>query len=201
MTLRYLCTQETYPSLLEKSDLSQSTCSVKRVCLAFCQVQRNISVWPSQEEHDWHVQREFQEVCGLYANLPATDGCHISIKPPADDEQSYFNRKQRHSVVLQGICDSSGKFTDVYAGWPGSLHDNRVLRNSPIFERTLADQQAVFPGNTFIIGDPAHSPRSSSAPAKQMLQRKSILQQFQRQELLLKLLLVISRKMEATEVH
>ena len=166
VTLRYLCTPETYSSLSEKFDLSQSTCSdiVKRVCLAFCQVQRNIIVWPSQGEHVWRVQREFQEVCGLYGILGAIDGCHIPIKPPADDEQSYFNRKQRHSVVLQGICDSSGKFTDVYAGWPGSVHDNRVLRNSPLFERTLADRQVVFPGNTFIIGDPAYSPRSWLAP-------------------------------------
>uniref|UniRef100_A0A915HZ50 DDE Tnp4 domain-containing protein n=1 Tax=Romanomermis culicivorax TaxID=13658 RepID=A0A915HZ50_ROMCU len=32
-----------------------------------------------------------------------------------------------HSINCQPICDSDGRFLDVYANWPGWAHDSRVL--------------------------------------------------------------------------
>ena len=40
-------------------------------------------------------------------------------------------------------------FTDVLAGWPGSVHDSRVPRNSEL-SRTAANK---FPGDTHLLGD------------------------------------------------
>lgn len=34
---------------------------------------------------------------------------------------------------MQGICDENKQFIDVFIGFPGSTHDSRVLRNSPVF--------------------------------------------------------------------
>lgn len=44
------------------------------------------------------------------------------------------------------------RFIDAYAGWPGSVHDSRVFRNSPI----TAELEKL-PPNLHILGDSAYS--------------------------------------------
>ncbi|XP_046889431.1 putative nuclease HARBI1 [Hypomesus transpacificus] len=80
----------------------------------------------------------------------AIDGCHIRIRPPAmPQKKSYLNRKPSvPSVILQGICDNSGKFIDVYIGNTGSVHDALVLRRSPMFKESLYP-----PAGYFLLGD------------------------------------------------
>ncbi|XP_034075266.1 putative nuclease HARBI1 [Gymnodraco acuticeps] len=79
----------------------------------------------------------------------AIDGCHIRIKPPGNEyHKEYINYKLFPSIQMQAICDSTGRFLDVFIGYPGSVHDARVLRNSPIF------CQALFPpAGWFLLGD------------------------------------------------
>lgn len=60
--------------------------------------------------------------------IGAIDGSHIAIKAPHVNHEDYFNRKQNYSINLQGVVDATGKFIDVSTGWPGSIHDARVLR-------------------------------------------------------------------------
>jgi hypothetical protein len=48
---------------------------------------------------------------GFYgiANFPnivgAIDGTHVRIKSPSTDEYLYVNRKNYHSINVQGVCD------------------------------------------------------------------------------------------------
>ncbi|XP_058605838.1 putative nuclease HARBI1 [Onychostoma macrolepis] len=76
------------------------------------------------------------------------DGTHIRIKPPAENWEDYFNRKLFHSLQLQVICDHKGLFLNVFAGFPGAVHDARVLRWSTIYV-----QQLYPPPGWCIIGD------------------------------------------------
>ncbi|KAK1902426.1 Protein ALP1-like [Dissostichus eleginoides] len=79
----------------------------------------------------------------------AIDGCHIRINAPnTPHAQDYLNRKLFFSVQLQGICDSYGTFLDIFVGYPGSVHDTRVLRNTPVFVRGCYP-----PAGHFIVGD------------------------------------------------
>ncbi|XP_034533111.1 putative nuclease HARBI1 [Notolabrus celidotus] len=79
----------------------------------------------------------------------AIDGCHVRIKPPSGpDGHCYKNRKLFYSIILQAVCDHQGCFIDTYVGWPGSVHDSRVLRHSPLYRRAIYP-----PPGHFILAD------------------------------------------------
>uniref|UniRef100_A0A3Q3FGZ5 DDE Tnp4 domain-containing protein n=1 Tax=Labrus bergylta TaxID=56723 RepID=A0A3Q3FGZ5_9LABR len=72
------------------------------------------------------------------------DGCHVRVVAPAAHEQAYLNRRLFHSIQFQAICDHRGKFLDVFVGYPGSVHDARVLRHSDVYVHQLYPPQAWF---------------------------------------------------------
>lgn len=63
----------------------------------------------------------------------AIDGSHIRLKPPAQHRIDYLNYKGFYSVNMQAICDSSGRFLDIFVGYPGSVHDTRIMKNSSFY--------------------------------------------------------------------
>jgi len=86
---------------------------------------------------------------GMPGTIGAIDGTFIKIKAPSVDPESYNCRKKFYALQLQIVCDNNMVLTDVLAGWPGSVHDSRVLRNSSLF----ATSGNKFPGDYHIIGD------------------------------------------------
>lgn len=74
-------------------------------------------------------------------NIPqivgAIDGSHIPIKASKYNRESYFNRKHFYSMNLQAVVGFDGRFLDISAGFPGSIHDVRVLRMSGLYGRVL----------------------------------------------------------------
>ena len=91
---------------------------------------------------------------GLLAGHPvfnnsvgAIDGCHVRIKPPQLHRLDYLNYKGFYSINMQAICDSEGRFLDIFVGYPGSVHDSRILKNSPFY---LAGQYP--PTGYFLLG-------------------------------------------------
>lgn len=107
---------------------------------------------PKTEEHLIQVGAGFASLTNHQAfgrAVGAIDGCHVRIKPPAGpDGQCYKNRKLFASILLQGICDHQGAFLDIFVGYPGSVHDSRVLKNSPIY-----NQAKYPPQGFFLLGD------------------------------------------------
>ncbi|XP_018357331.1 PREDICTED: uncharacterized protein LOC108757419 [Trachymyrmex cornetzi] len=58
-------------------------------------------VWP--KDHECAVVRQqFYDKAGYPGVIGAIDDCHIDILAPADDQDSYTNRKMNHSIILQG---------------------------------------------------------------------------------------------------
>ena len=68
--------------------------------------------------------------CTIPQALGAIDGTHIFIKTPENERKhDYFCRKQSHSVNTQAVVGGNLIFLDVSTGFPGIMHDSRVLRN------------------------------------------------------------------------
>ena len=76
----------------------------------------------------------FEELSGFPQIAGAIDCCHIGFKAPHKHAEDYVNRKDYHSIILQGLVDNNYLFTDICIGWPGKCHDARVFRNSTLFE-------------------------------------------------------------------
>ncbi|XP_064474245.1 putative nuclease HARBI1 [Ornithodoros turicata] len=130
--------------------------------LVFYIVQEMVTVWSKlgTQRISWPtnlalVSSEFQQKWGFPGTIGAVDGCHIAIKAPVVEQSAYYNRKDFHSVILQGCCDANLIFTHVYIGSPGRMHDARVYTNSGL-EELLKE----LPGEMHVLGDSAYPLRT-----------------------------------------
>jgi hypothetical protein len=106
----------------------------------------------------------FESKWGFPQCVGAIDGSHIPIVSPLEHPADYYNRKGWHSIILQGVVDHEYRFWNVNVGWPGRVHDARVLSNSTLFEeaqagRLLPDKPRTLCGVSVpvvILGDPAY---------------------------------------------
>ena len=70
---------------------------------------------------------------------------HTKIKIPKESGPDYFSLLQQHNVVVQANTDWEKRFLDVAAGFPGSMHDSRVLRNSSLYRRIANNELLLRP--------------------------------------------------------
>lgn len=111
------------------------------------------SRWPNAERIR-KIRGNFYDHYGLDGVIGVIDGTHIAIRPPKQDPENYINRKGFHSVIIQAVVDDSRSFTDIYVGWPGSVHDARVFRRSPLFENL--ESGGFCTSGTYLLGDAAY---------------------------------------------
>ncbi|KAF2880044.1 hypothetical protein ILUMI_26113 [Ignelater luminosus] len=98
---------------------------------------------------------KFKRRYGMPGIIGAVDGTHIRINAPKEYHCSYINRKNYHSILLQGVCDSELLFIDIYTGQPGSVHDATLFKKSNLYNR-ISTNNIDFSNNTHIIGDKAY---------------------------------------------
>ena len=106
----------------------------------------------------------FERRWGFPQVVGAIDGTHIPIIKPDNSASDYFNRKGYYSILMQALVDYRGIFLDVYIGWPGKVHDARVLANSSLYLKANAHTLLPHMTRTFfgievpllILGDPAY---------------------------------------------
>ncbi|KAK7909409.1 hypothetical protein WMY93_014093 [Mugilogobius chulae] len=150
--LFWLASGTSYRVVARAFDMPRSTvCDVvHRITDSILHLRHRVIRLPSDDDLP-EVAAGFQQLAGSAAFnkvVGSIDGCHVRIKPPSVNAQCYFNRKLFHSIQLQAVCDHSAKFIDILVGYPGSVHDSRVLKNSPLYT------QRLYPPHGYVmIGD------------------------------------------------
>ena len=84
--------------------------------------------------------------CKIPMLVGALDGTHITIVAPDNENKvDYYNGKQRYNINTQVAVGGDLIFLSVATGYPGSLHNSRVLRNSNLFQRAENDAILAVP--------------------------------------------------------
>ncbi|XP_008188289.1 putative nuclease HARBI1, partial [Acyrthosiphon pisum] len=165
--LWYFANQESYRQISDRFDVSLGSSITIINCMVdkICENADRFIIWPKGNKLNDTIEgftslrtNAFPKVVG------AIDGAHIKIlapwtkrnKMPPLDRNSYINRKQVATVLLQGICDSEYKFINIFSGWPGSAHDAHVFKNSPVGEQLISNSLNLFPRDMHILGDCAY---------------------------------------------
>ena len=75
--------------------------------------------------------------CVIPQVLGAIDGTHIEIISPrcVRKVDYYCSRKRKYTINTQAVVGRDLMFLDVATGFPGSMHDARVLRATSFFQK------------------------------------------------------------------
>jgi hypothetical protein len=113
-------------------------------------IEKEWITWPDEEERRSMVKHMEDKLPNCIGFI---DGSHITLEEaPTDDPESYFTRKQRYAIHIQAVCDMDKRIRNVTIGYPGSVHDARVYKNSNIGRNP---QQYLTEGQ-WIAGDSAY---------------------------------------------
>lgn len=152
----YLANQETFRSVADRFGMSKG--SLHYYLRNFTHILTSEDVlpkvicWPDIQEYP-RIAEKFAQRAGFPGVIGAVDGTYIPIPGPKDFRDSYICRKGFPAFHLQAVCDKSLRFLDVFCAYPGSVHDSRAFRNSPLNARL--ENQAVT--DYHLIGDSAYA--------------------------------------------
>lgn len=140
IALRRLSSGESLQIIGDLFGLNQST--VSQVTWRFVESMEERGLhhlqWPSKDTEMEDIKSKFEKIRGFRNCCGAIDITHIVMNIPAVDPANnvWYDREKNYSMILQGIVDPEMRFRDIIAGWPGSLTDALVLRNSGFFKLT-----------------------------------------------------------------
>ena len=136
MSLHRLATGDPLLSILEMFGVSPATVSksVKNFILAMLLRGKHHLQWPTPENLEI-VKRKFEHVWGIPQACGAIDCTHVEIELPKNAQSTdFYDKDHDYSYVVQAIVDSEMQFLDIFAGFPGVVHDDRVLKNSGFYK-------------------------------------------------------------------
>ncbi|XP_045031108.1 putative nuclease HARBI1 [Daphnia magna] len=100
-----------------------------------------------------NLKIQFAEIARIPGIIGCIDGTHIRLQRPTVHEKAYVNRKNYHSISVQGICDANHKFLSVCATKPGSCHDSSIFKCSTIGKKFKAGDF----GTSIMLGDSGYA--------------------------------------------
>ncbi|XP_067206947.1 putative nuclease HARBI1 isoform X1 [Linepithema humile] len=150
-----IATMDSYRSICDRFDVGRATGlrAVRRVTQALFKVAHQFITWPSGEQARTVINK-FKESSRFPNTIGAIDGTHIKIDAPKENAADYVNRKGYHSIQLQVVCDHRAFITHCYVGHPGSVHDQRIFKQSEV--ATYLNDDKKFPFDSHLVGDSAY---------------------------------------------
>lgn len=88
--------------------------------------------WPNSGSH---ISIGFSQIARFPRVAGIVDGTLIGIIAPRNNESDYVDRHGNHSLNAMVVCGPNYEFFYASARWPGSVHDNRVLKNSTLYQK------------------------------------------------------------------
>lgn len=147
MGLYHLAYGNSYVTIGPNFNVGKTTVieAVQDVVDALCDLKNDYIKFPLTNRDVLATRQTFEDLSDLPNVIGAIDGTHIKIKTPTESGPDYFSRLQQHDVVVQAVADGEKRLLDVAAGFPGSMLDSRVLRNSSLYRRITNNELLVGP--------------------------------------------------------
>jgi hypothetical protein len=124
-----------------------------RVITAIRSLRGQFIRWPDAAERNMIAHRIKKEY--KFKNcLGFVDGTLFSFfnQPSTNDSSDYHGRKTGYGLTSLIMCDDQRIIRYYLSGWPASAHDNRVFRNSDLFQRAAT----YFGPSQYVLGDSAY---------------------------------------------
>ena len=157
LTLRFYATGSLQIVAGDTVNVHKSTVSrtIDRVTRAICQRARDYLRMPNQVEGNAQKRIFFRmgRRPGISNVLGCIDGTQVRIIGPSRNEHEYVNRRGKHSINVQIVCDANLRVINCVVKNPGSVHDARMLRESALW-RMFENQPPILDG--IILGDSAY---------------------------------------------
>jgi hypothetical protein len=124
-----------------------------RIISVLKSLKSQVIIWP-RNTYRQEVHNGFEEKQGFPNVIGALDGTHVNLfeAPSKLNKDIYFTRKRRYAIHLQAVVDHHGLFTFYDIGYPASVHDAKVFRNSKL---CLCKDQ-LFEEQDYLLADSAY---------------------------------------------
>lgn len=133
--LHFYGTGSQYHSVGDMHGIHKSTVCriINRVSTAILRTLFHVYIrWPNNSTF---IQLKFASLADFPRVMGVVDGTLIPIEAPSLNEKDFVDRHGQHSINAMVVCGPNYEFYYASARWPGSVHDNRVLRTSTLFQK------------------------------------------------------------------
>ena len=143
----------------------------RRVVKAIRSLKDSAISWPDSAERVDIAKRmlhkyDWVNLCGI------VDGTLLPLtyEPQSSDKPDYKGRKGHYSLTMMVVNDDRKRIRHYHAGFPGSVHDNRVFRNTILYR----DPQRYFGEHMYLLGDSAYANTSFCVSAYKAVRNSSL---------------------------
>ena len=157
LTLRFLGSQQPMDQLADMANISLPlfTRVVHETMDAFYQLMQHYIQWPEKDEVA-EASDKFRQRCGLQGVMGIIDVLHVQVRAPDQHIDYYTNQQKETTVLLQTVCDHKLRFLHCCTGWPGSVDEITVLKDSDLHNDVHGQASSYFPLDSFLVGDEAY---------------------------------------------